>query len=227
MSTDRARAQRDRAVRGRSSGSGSRGGGGRRRRPPRRVRPGRCRGWPPRQHRRSNSAATTSPPTSHRTAPSTSSTPDWSLVHVADRERALRVMTDALRPGGWLLLEDADPALQPLICPDESGRRAAAGQQAPPRLPRAPRRARRGAVVRPPPPTPVARGGPDRRPGGRLLPCHRPGLWGTGDSHRATGARPVGGQGPRDAGGDRHPPHQHRGGRPGPGDVPDDLGLGT
>ncbi|MFF5363022.1 methyltransferase [Streptomyces scabiei] len=43
------------------------------------------------------------------------------LVHVADRERALRVMTEALRPGGWLLLEDADPALQPLICPDESG----------------------------------------------------------------------------------------------------------
>ncbi|OKI02601.1 methyltransferase [Streptomyces sp. CB02923] len=43
------------------------------------------------------------------------------LVHVADRERALRMMTSALRPGGWLLLEDADPALQPLICPDESG----------------------------------------------------------------------------------------------------------
>ncbi|MDX3640441.1 methyltransferase [Streptomyces sp. MB09-02B] len=43
------------------------------------------------------------------------------LVHVADRERALRVMVDSLRPGGRLLLEDADPALQPLICPDESG----------------------------------------------------------------------------------------------------------
>ncbi len=43
------------------------------------------------------------------------------LVHVADRERALRTMVSALRPGGHLLLEDADPALQPLICLDEYG----------------------------------------------------------------------------------------------------------
>ncbi|MCN9239687.1 methyltransferase domain-containing protein [Streptomyces sp. RY43-2] len=43
------------------------------------------------------------------------------LVHVPDRERALRSMIKALRPGGWLLLEDADPALQPLACPDEYG----------------------------------------------------------------------------------------------------------
>lgn len=43
------------------------------------------------------------------------------LVHVPGRERALRAMVDALRPGGWLLLEDADPALQPMICPDEFG----------------------------------------------------------------------------------------------------------
>ncbi|MGW6530281.1 methyltransferase domain-containing protein [Streptomyces venezuelae] len=43
------------------------------------------------------------------------------LVHVADRERALRSMVSALRPGGWLLLEDADPASQPLICLDEYG----------------------------------------------------------------------------------------------------------
>ncbi|EFL31384.1 methyltransferase [Streptomyces viridochromogenes DSM 40736] len=43
------------------------------------------------------------------------------LVHVPDRERALRTMVKALRPGGRLLVEDADPALQPLLCPDECG----------------------------------------------------------------------------------------------------------
>ncbi|MFD8806567.1 methyltransferase domain-containing protein [Streptomyces sp. NPDC059597] len=43
------------------------------------------------------------------------------LVHVPDRERALRSMIDALKPGGHLLVEDADPALQPLLCPDEHG----------------------------------------------------------------------------------------------------------
>ncbi|GAB1516198.1 class I SAM-dependent methyltransferase [Actinophytocola sp. KF-1] len=43
------------------------------------------------------------------------------LVHLADRAAALRVMIGALRPGGWLVLEDADPALQPLACPDERG----------------------------------------------------------------------------------------------------------
>ncbi|MFE7045667.1 class I SAM-dependent methyltransferase [Streptomyces atratus] len=43
------------------------------------------------------------------------------LVHVTDRAEALRRMVQALRPGGWLLLEDADPGLQSLLCPDESG----------------------------------------------------------------------------------------------------------
>ena len=40
------------------------------------------------------------------------------LVHVPDRARA---MAAALRPGGWLLVEDADTALQPLACLDDSG----------------------------------------------------------------------------------------------------------
>ncbi|MBN0044004.1 methyltransferase domain-containing protein [Streptomyces actuosus] len=43
------------------------------------------------------------------------------LVHVPDRERALAHMVEVLRPGGRLLLEDADPSLQPLACPDEHG----------------------------------------------------------------------------------------------------------
>ncbi|MFF8928456.1 methyltransferase domain-containing protein [Streptomyces longwoodensis] len=43
------------------------------------------------------------------------------LVHVPDRDRALRSMVRSLRPGGRLLVEDADPALQPLACPDEHG----------------------------------------------------------------------------------------------------------
>lgn len=43
------------------------------------------------------------------------------LVHVVDRAKALHSMIKVLRPGGWLFLEDADPALQPLICPDEHG----------------------------------------------------------------------------------------------------------
>jgi SAM-dependent methyltransferase len=43
------------------------------------------------------------------------------LVHVPRRAEALAAMVAAVRPGGWLLLEEADPALQPLVCPDEAG----------------------------------------------------------------------------------------------------------
>ncbi len=43
------------------------------------------------------------------------------LMHVADRAAALTAMTGALRPGGWLLAEEADLSLQPLACPDEAG----------------------------------------------------------------------------------------------------------
>ncbi|MFF0387588.1 methyltransferase domain-containing protein [Kitasatospora sp. NPDC004615] len=43
------------------------------------------------------------------------------LVHLPDRARALATMVAALRPGGWLLIEDADTALQPLACLDDSG----------------------------------------------------------------------------------------------------------
>jgi SAM-dependent methyltransferase len=43
------------------------------------------------------------------------------LVHVPQRDQALAAMASVLRPGGWLVVEDADPALQPLVCLDEHG----------------------------------------------------------------------------------------------------------
>ena len=43
------------------------------------------------------------------------------LVHVPERLDALTTMIKALKPGGWVLLEEADPGLQPLVCPDEYG----------------------------------------------------------------------------------------------------------
>ena len=43
------------------------------------------------------------------------------LTHVPRRDDALRSMVAALRPGGWLVVEEADPGLQPLLCPDEYG----------------------------------------------------------------------------------------------------------
>jgi SAM-dependent methyltransferase len=41
------------------------------------------------------------------------------LVHVPRREEALTSMVSVLRPGGWLVVEEADPALQPLVCLEE------------------------------------------------------------------------------------------------------------
>ncbi|MCC9309556.1 methyltransferase domain-containing protein [Kitasatospora sp. RB6PN24] len=43
------------------------------------------------------------------------------LVHLPDRAEVLRKLASTVRPGGWLVIEDADPALQPLACPDEHG----------------------------------------------------------------------------------------------------------
>jgi SAM-dependent methyltransferase len=43
------------------------------------------------------------------------------LVHVPERTNALSTMVGAVRPGGWLFLEEADPGLQTFVCPDEFG----------------------------------------------------------------------------------------------------------
>lgn len=42
------------------------------------------------------------------------------LVHVPQRDRALAAMVSVLRPGGRLVVEEADPALQPLLCLEET-----------------------------------------------------------------------------------------------------------
>jgi 2-polyprenyl-3-methyl-5-hydroxy-6-metoxy-1,4-benzoquinol methylase len=43
------------------------------------------------------------------------------LEHITDYPAGLATMVAALRPGGWLLAESADPMLQSLACPDETG----------------------------------------------------------------------------------------------------------
>jgi hypothetical protein len=40
---------------------------------------------------------------------------------VPQRAQALAAMVSVLRPGGWLVIEEADPALQPLLCLEENG----------------------------------------------------------------------------------------------------------
>jgi SAM-dependent methyltransferase len=40
------------------------------------------------------------------------------LTHVPHRDDAMRRMAGALRPGGWLVIEDFDVSVQPRACPD-------------------------------------------------------------------------------------------------------------
>jgi SAM-dependent methyltransferase len=40
------------------------------------------------------------------------------LTHLPERAKALRRMARALRPGGWLVVEDFDVSIQPRACPD-------------------------------------------------------------------------------------------------------------
>ena len=96
------------------------------------------------------------------------------LVHVPERERALATMVAALRPGGRLVVEDADPALQPLVCLDDTEPAAQLAN----RLKRgfrtllAERGRRSGLRAQPAPP--AAGGRAARRRRRRLLPDHGP-----------------------------------------------------
>ena len=71
------------------------------------------------------------------------------LVHLPERDAALATMVGALRPGGVLLVEDADPALQPLSCPDEIGPAQELANRIRRGLPRPAGRPWRGAGLRP------------------------------------------------------------------------------
>ena len=71
------------------------------------------------------------------------------LVHVPDRAPALATMAAALRPGGWLLVEDADTELQPLVCLDESGPAQRRANRLRRRLPGADDTPRRRSALRP------------------------------------------------------------------------------
>ena len=59
-----------------------------------------------------------SPPTRHPTCGFDLVHARLVLTHVPRRAVALRRMAGALRPGGWLVVEDFDVSAQPLACPD-------------------------------------------------------------------------------------------------------------
>lgn len=106
-------------------------------------------GWLSRWGRRARSLPPTSIPPGWMTPLATRSavmTSGWTrlLVHVPQRDRALAAMVSVLRRGGWLVAEEADPALQPLVCPDETGpAQQLASQPTEGRIPPAARAARR------------------------------------------------------------------------------------
>ena len=129
------------------------------------------------------------------------------LMHVADRDAALTAMTGALRPGGWLLAEEADLSLQPLACPMTGRPGRAAGQQAPADRDRV---TRRQPGLRPDPAPAAAGRGPDRGRGRRPLPGRgRRVRAAAADDDRAPAGAPDRG-GPGHRGRDRPAPGGHR-----------------
>ena len=149
------------------------------------------RGWPAPAPGRARSCATTSAP---RVRPPTELDLVHArlvLTHVPQREAALTSMIAALRSGGWILVEDADPGLQPLLCPDDYGPGAAPGQPAARRLPHVDGRPRRRPRLRPHAAPAAARARAGRRRRRRLLPDHRAGLHDAGTRHRRADPRPA------------------------------------
>ena len=74
--------------------------------------------WMPGTEAVHRAAATTSPPTRRPPCGFDLVHARLVLTHVPRRAAALRRMAGALRPGGWLVVEDFDVSAQPLACPD-------------------------------------------------------------------------------------------------------------
>ena len=184
----------------------------------------RRRGWPSGSGRRAGSwrRGSTSPgrpgPSRSRCAATTSWRDEppgetFDLVHarlvlarIADRDEALRRMVQALRPGGWLVVEEIDVDFQPVrhagrIEPAAVPLQPHPGRAAGPARP-ARRRPRAGSQAAPP----AAGGRARRRRRRRLLPARPAGGGGAGGGqHRALprcADRAPGGQRRRA----RHPP---------------------
>src|SRR5664280_1942590 len=136
-------------------------------------------------------------------------------------------MVAALRPGGWLVLEDADPALQPLICPDEYG----PAQQRANRLRRGFRTllAQRGAELafgRTLPRLLRQAGLVDVEADG-FFPVTSPACAVLETATVRQGSGPVGRRWHRHRRGDRRAPRQRRGRRARPGHRTPDLRVGS
>ena len=149
------------------------------------------------------------------------------LVHVPERDVALAHMVRSLRPGGILLVEDADPALQPLSCLEEIG----PAQVLANRIRRGFRTllAERGVDLSYGRTLPAAsaRRRPGRRGRRRRLPRDPPGLQRARDGDHQPDPGAVAGPRDRHRERDRRAPRQRGGRSARPDPAPDDLLLGA
>ena len=150
------------------------------------------------------------------------------LVHLPDRDRALRTMIDVLRPGGWLLVEDADPALQPASVIDAVDAAGALANRLRNGFRDAARRTRRRPRVWAQAAASPARGGPGRRRRPTPTFRSRTRLARRWRSRRSTLLRAqLVDKGLATRRRDRPAPRQRRRRAPRPGATADDLRLGS
>ena len=148
------------------------------------------------------------------------------LIHLPEREEALARMVAALRPGGWILVEDFDSVMQADACPDETGPEQ--------RLANKMRKGLRellagrgsGPDVGPTPASHAARRGAGRRGRRCLHGARASGRGGAGAGQRPASPRRLRPPRSRDRGGGGSAPRRVGCRAAGCGLVPADLGWG-